>query len=117
MTDNAWGRWGEHRDHRWDVVGVALVEDERPLEHSSITPDLVQGPGGQEAARRREARGEAAQLYEQNEVQRALAAFYKDLAAHMPADRVVIVDGVGTEDEVHARIMEAIAATCGLPET
>ena len=48
--------------------------------------------------------GEAAQLYEQNEVQRALAAFYRDLARHMPQDRVVIVDGVGTIDEVHARV-------------
>ena len=40
-------------------------------------------------------RGEAAQLYEQNEVQRALAVFYRDLAKHMPDDRIVIVDARG----------------------
>jgi dTMP kinase len=56
------------------------------------------------AADRRLHRGEAAQLYEQNEVQRALAAFYRDLAAHMPNDRIVVVDAGGTIDEVHARV-------------
>jgi dTMP kinase len=59
------------------------------------------------AAERRTQRGEAAQLYEQNEVQRALAVFYKDLARHMPDDRIVIVDAFGTVDEVHARVWTA----------
>jgi dTMP kinase len=62
------------------------------------------------AAARREVRGEPAQLYEQNEVQRALVAFYHDLARHMPDDEVVIVDGKGTMDEVHARIYAAYKA-------
>jgi thymidylate kinase len=52
-------------------------------------------------------RGEAAQLYEQNEVQRALAAFYKDLARHMPKDRVVVIDAGGSVDEVHERVWAA----------
>src|SRR5215472_12891156 len=55
------------------------------------------------AADRRLHRGEAAQLYEQNEVQRALSAFYRDLAAHMPNDRVVVIDGSGSIEDVHAR--------------
>jgi dTMP kinase len=59
------------------------------------------------AAERRTQRGEAAQLYEQNEVQRALAVFYKDLARHMPNDRIVIVDAQGTVDEVHTRVWQA----------
>jgi dTMP kinase len=59
------------------------------------------------AAERRMRRGEAAQLYEQNEVQRALSAFYRDLAKHIPNDRVVVIDGSGTVDEVHARIWTA----------
>jgi len=59
------------------------------------------------AADRRLLRGEAAQLYDQNEVQRALAAFYRDLAKHMPDDRVVLVDAGGTVDEVHARVWAA----------
>jgi dTMP kinase len=64
-----------------------------------VTPEI--------AAERRLQRGEAAQLYEQNEVQRALAAFYRDLAKHMPKDRIVVIDATGTVDEVHARIWAA----------
>jgi dTMP kinase len=59
------------------------------------------------AAERRLHRGEAAQLYEQNEVQRALSVFYRDLAEHMPEDRVVVIDAAGTVDEVHARVWAA----------
>jgi dTMP kinase len=59
------------------------------------------------AAERRAQRGELAQLYEQNEVQRALAAFYKDLARHMPSDRIVVVEAGGTVDEVHERVWHA----------
>src|SRR5262249_48200186 len=44
------------------------------------------------AAARRAHRGDAAQLYERDELQRALATFYKDLAKHLPGDRVAIVD-------------------------
>jgi dTMP kinase len=62
------------------------------------------------AADRRLYRGEAAQLYEQNEVQRALAAFYRDLAKHMPNDRVVLVDASGSVEDVHARIWAAYEA-------
>ena len=59
------------------------------------------------ASERRMHRGEPAQLYEQNEVQRALAAFYKDLAKHMPKDRVIVIDASGTVEEVHARVWAA----------
>jgi dTMP kinase len=65
------------------------------------------------AAERRLHRGEAAQLYEQSEVQRALAAFYRDLAKHMPNDRVLIVDARGSIDEVHARIWGAYESAFG----
>lgn len=71
--------------------------------HLTIVVDLPADLAGV----RRETRGEAAQLYEQNEVQRALAEFYHDLAKHMPDDKIAIVDGQGTIDEVHARIYDA----------
>jgi dTMP kinase len=61
------------------------------------------------AAERRRRRGEVAQLYEQNEVQRALSAFYRDLAKHMPNDRIVVVDASGSIDDVHARIWAVYA--------
>ena len=59
------------------------------------------------AAARREARGEPAQLYEQNEVQRALAVFYKDLEKHMRGDRVVVIPADGSIDDVHSRVLAA----------
>jgi dTMP kinase len=59
------------------------------------------------AADRRAQRGEAAQLYEQSEVQRALAVFYRDLPRHLPDDRIAAVDASGTVDEVHARVWAA----------
>jgi dTMP kinase len=62
------------------------------------------------AAVRRAERGEAAQLYEQNEVQRALAAFYKDLARHLPKDRVAVIDASGGIADVHERVVEAYSA-------
>jgi thymidylate kinase len=37
-------------------------------------------------------------------VQRALSAFYRDLAVHMPNDRIAVIDGSGSIDEVHARV-------------
>ncbi len=56
------------------------------------------------AADRRVGRGEAAQLYEQNEMQRALAAFYRELPRHMPKDRIAIVDGSATMQVVEERV-------------
>ena len=86
--------------------GKGAVEWIRSLNSFAKRPDLtiVLDLTAEAAAERRESRGEAAQLYEQNEVQRALVAFYKDLAKHMPRDRVALVDANGTRDEVHARI-------------
>jgi len=78
----------------------------RALNRYARRPDLtiVLDVSPELAARRRERRGEAAQLYEQNEMQRALASFYRDLSSHMPGDRIVVVDGGGTIAEVADRV-------------
>lgn len=83
----------------------------RELNRHALRPDLtiVVDLPADLAAARREVRGEAAQLYEQNEVQRALAEFYHSLDKHMPDDQIAIIDGTGTIDEVHQRIFEACA--------
>jgi dTMP kinase len=65
------------------------------------------------AADRRARRGELAQLYEQNEVQRALAVFYRDLAKHLPDDRIAVVDASGTVDEVHHLVWAAYQRAFG----
>ena len=85
------------------------VEWIRTLNRYVRRPDLtiVLDVSPETASERRLHRGEPAQLYEQNEVQRALAAFYKDLAMHMPKDRVVVIDASGSVEEVHARVWAA----------
>lgn len=86
--------------------GEAAVAWIRELNKYALRPDLtimIDLPS-EIAAGRRLTRGEAAQLYEQKEVQHALSVFYRDLAKHMPDDRIVLVDGRGTVDEVHERI-------------
>ncbi len=89
--------------------GEKAVEWIRSLNRHAMRPDLtvVVDLASDLAAERRASRGEAAQLYEQNEVQRALSVFYRELAAHMPDDRIVVVDGKGSVDDVHNRIYEA----------
>ncbi len=93
--------------------GGGAVEWIRSLNKFARRPDLtiVLDLSAELAAERRDRRGEAAQLYEQNEVQRALVAFYTDLAKHMPDDRIVLVNAAGTRDEVHERIHAAYAQT------
>ena len=92
--------------------GEKAVDWIRQLNKHAMRPDLtiVLDLPPDVAATRREARGEPAQLYEQNETQRALAQFYRDLAKHMPDDRVVVVDASGTVDDVHRRVYETYRA-------
>lgn len=87
----------------------ATVEWIRTINGHAMRPDvtIVLDVPWEVAAQRRNERGEPAQLYEQNEVQKALAAFYKELPRHMPADKVVVLDGTGTADEVHRRVVAA----------
>ena len=92
--------------------GEKAVEWIRSLNQHAMRPDLtmVIDLAPDVAATRRESRGEPAQLYEQNETQRALAQFYRDLASHMPNDRIVVIDGRGTVDDVHRRVHESYLA-------
>jgi dTMP kinase len=89
--------------------GEATVEWIRSLNRNARRPDLtiVLDVSPEIAAGRREARGDAAQLYEQNELLRALSVFYKDLQRHIPKDRVIVVDGAGSADDVAAKVHAA----------
>ena len=92
--------------------GPNTVEWIRTLNKNARRPDLtiVLDVSPEVAATRRESRGDAAQLYEQNELQRALCAFYKDLARQVPGDRVAVVDGAGTVEAVADAVHAAYAA-------
>ncbi len=91
----------------------AAVEWIRSINRYALRPDLtiVLEVTPELAAARREARGEAAQLYEQNEVQRALAAFYKELPRYLPNDRIVSIEASASIDDVHGRVVEAYKKT------
>ncbi|MGD0678322.1 MAG: dTMP kinase [Polyangiaceae bacterium] len=81
----------------------------RSLNRYARRPDLtiVLDVQPEVAAERRARRGEPAQLYEQSEIQRALALFYRDLARHLPKDRIVVVDANGPIEQVHSRVSHA----------
>ena len=89
------------------------VEWIRSLNMHAVRPDLtiVIDLHADVASTRRAERGEAAQLYEQNEVQRALAEFYRELPRHMPKDKIVVVSGSGSIEEVHERVYAAYKAS------
>ena len=89
--------------------GSDTVEWIRALNRHALRPDLTIAldVSADVAANRRQQRGEASQLYEQNEVQRALAVFYRNLEEHMRGDKVVVLRADGSVDEVHAQVMAA----------
>jgi dTMP kinase len=78
----------------------------RTLNRFVRRPDLtmVLDVSPEVAAERRLSRGEAAQLYDQNEVQRALAEFYRHLDRHVPGDKIAVIDASGPIEEVQERI-------------
>jgi dTMP kinase len=87
--------------------GADTVEWIRALNRHALRPDLTIAldVSADVAASRRQERGEASQLYEQNEVQRALAVFYRNLEEHMRGDKVVVLRADGTVDDVHAQVL------------
>ena len=97
---------GEGRDA---VEWIRIAEQARQAPRSHHRPGCPRR-GGRRAAR---SPRRGAQLYEQNEVQRALAAFYKDLAKHMPQDRVVLIDASGSIEDVHQRVYESYVKAFG----
>lgn len=55
-----------------------------------------------EASRRRRIRGGPEQMYEQDALQKRLAAFYADLPRRFPDQNIKVIDGTRSRDEVHA---------------
>lgn len=98
--------------------GVGALQWIRTINRHARRPDLtiVLDVSPTVGAVRRETRGEAAQLYEQNEVQRALANFYKDLQTHQPDDVVVVVDGSKSIEEVHELVYATVKQLAEAPQ-
>jgi dTMP kinase len=90
-------------------LGVELVDGLSEAAAEGLRPDLtllISIDPEQAAARSAGSdRFEAAGL----DFQRAVASAYEQIAARHP-DRVVTVDGSGSVDDVHARVMDAVGA-------
>lgn len=88
-------------------LGIALVEQLGEAATEGLLPDLtlLLWIDPEQAARRSEGgdRFEAAGL----EFQSAVASAYEEIASKHP-QRIVVVDGGGSVEDVHARVMEAV---------
>ncbi len=86
------------------------------LNSKVIRPDLtiIVDVSATTAARRRQARGADAELFEVPEIQERLAQVYRGAEALVPGDRVVHVDGEQDIDRVASEIW---AATLGLAQS
>jgi dTMP kinase len=71
-----------------------------------IAPDAAEDRGQQRLA---EGAEDGSDRFESEgiELQRAVAAAYEELAERH-ADRIIVVDGTGTPEEVHARVLEVV---------
>lgn len=78
----------------------------RELNRWARKPDLtiILDVPAEVAAKRRASRGGSTELYEENELQRELAGFYREIDRHFPGEAIVHVDADAPEDEVAAQI-------------
>lgn len=60
------------------------------------------------ASKRRSDRDRTQELYDDEEVQQSLAAFYREIDQHFPDDRIVHVDATKGVEEVAAGVMAAV---------
>jgi dTMP kinase len=97
-------------------LGVELVEQLNEFAVGTCMPDVtvllrIDPDAAEDRGQQRLAAGgeDGADRFESEgiELQRAVAAAYDDLAARH-ADRIVAIDGSGTPEEVHARVLEAV---------
>jgi dTMP kinase len=82
----------------------------RELNRFARRPDvtLVIDVSPEVAAARRRARGGAAELFDENDLQARLAATYRRAEELVPGDRVIHVDGDGAPDLVARAVAEAL---------
>jgi len=78
----------------------------RDLNRFARRPDLtiVLDVPAEIAAERRSRRRGTAEIFDADDIQRALSAFYATLERHFPEERIVHVDAVGSVEEVRERI-------------
>jgi dTMP kinase len=91
-------------------AGAASVTWLRSLNRHAQRPDLtlVLDVQPDVARARRLARDDTRELFDDDELQRRLAAFYADIDRHFPDDRIVHVDANRSADEVFVDVLAAV---------
>ena len=86
--------------------GVEAIAWIRDLNRYARRPDLtiVLDVPAEVAAERRSRRRGNAEIFDADELQRQLCAFYMTLERYFPAERIVHVDAIGSVEEVRERI-------------
>jgi dTMP kinase len=89
----------------------------RECNRNARRPDLtlVLDASAEVAAERRRQRRGHAEIFDADELQRRLCAFYAELERHFPDERIVHVDSNGSVDEVAARVLGQVRAALGSP--
>lgn len=92
------------------AVEKGVVEWLKEINRHARRPDLaiVLDIPPEVAARRRSERDIAQQLYDDEELQVQLAAFYADIDQHFPGDRIVHVDATRAVEQVAADVEAAV---------
>jgi dTMP kinase len=82
----------------------------RELNARAVRPDvtIVIDVPAEVAEERRRGRGGVEEMFEHRALQERLVAIYDRAETLVPGDRVVHVSGLGTVDEVAARVLEAV---------
>jgi len=98
-----------------EAEAAKVVAWVRELNRQARRPDLtiVVNVDPEVAAHRRRQRGLATELYEDLELQRALAKAYSQADKLVPGDTVVYVDGNGTPEQVHEAMVAAVKRVRG----
>lgn len=90
--------------------GDAALQWITALNQRAPAPDLtlVLDVPARVAAQRRNARGGPEEIFDEASIQARLAAAYSRARAFLPDQRVALLPGAGSADEVFARIVEAV---------
>lgn len=91
---------------------AAVAEWIRVINSRARRPDLtiILDVTPEVALERRRHRGLTPDLFEEEALQRQLAAFYATIERHLPGDRLLHIDGNGPADAVHAAVLAAMEA-------
>jgi dTMP kinase len=82
----------------------------REINRNARRPDLtlVLDVDPATSAKRRAARASGVEIFDDQELQTQLAAFYREIDAHFPGDNIVHVDASRTIEEVAADVLHAV---------